>query len=142
MSTALAKTSAPAKRLASMLRHMAIYYTVSDALPEARLCLLAAHDVESDFARSRVVQLVAENTRRWLADMADGALQPAAPGASSLIGADRLSWRQQLKSRFFAGLQLVYTVVCRRQSLSGRQASVSDGRRVQPAHRVGLLRQA
>ena len=105
MATTLAKTDAPKKRLGSMLRHMAVYYTVSGELADSKLCLLAAHDVEKDFAHSRVVQLVAENTRRWLTDMADGAIGPSAPGSSPLVGADRLSWRQQLKSRFFAGIE-------------------------------------
>ena len=105
MATTLAKTDAPKKRLGSMLRHMAVYYTVSGELADSKLCLLAAHDVEKDFAHSRVVQLVAENTRRWLTDMADGAIRPSAPGSSPLVGADRPSWRQQLKSRFFAGIE-------------------------------------
>ncbi len=105
MATALAKNQGPAKRLASMLRHMAVYYTISDDDERSRLCQVAASDVEKDFVHSRVVQLLAENTRRWLVDVADGALQTAqSPGASPLIGADRLSWRQQLKGRFFSGI--------------------------------------
>jgi hypothetical protein len=106
MAAALAKNDATAQRLRSMISHMARYYVLADEPELAKLCLLAAAEVERDFVKSRLTQLLAENTLVWLGELADSTL-PSPRGRSGvpLVSADRLSWRQQLKSRFFAGIE-------------------------------------
>ena len=106
MATALSHNPTTKQRLSSMARHMARYYVIAGEPEPAKLCLLAAADVEKDFAHSRLVQIMAQHTIEWLGGLADGALTHAQSGkGSSLVSADRLSWRQQLKSRFFAGVE-------------------------------------
>jgi len=106
MALALAKHATTAQRLRYMIRHMASYYVLADKPELAKLCLLAAADVEKDFVKSRLTQLLAENTIAWLGEMADGALQSAQSDCPPpLVSADRLAWRQQLKGRFFSGIE-------------------------------------
>ncbi|MBL9044417.1 MAG: hypothetical protein JNM83_22590 [Myxococcales bacterium] len=106
MAAALAKSDATAQRLRSMISHMAHYYVLAEEPELAKLCLLAAAEVERDFVKSRLTQLLAENTLAWLGELADSALPPPRGRTGlPLVSADRLSWRQQLKSRFFAGIE-------------------------------------
>jgi hypothetical protein len=55
-------------------RHMARYYVIAGEPEPAKLCLLAAADVEKDFAHSRLVQMLAQHTIEWLGELADSAL--------------------------------------------------------------------
>lgn len=106
LASALGQHKGTRQRLALMMRHMACYYTIAEEPELSKLCLTAAADVERDFVKSRLTQLVAQQTEKWLTQMADGVLQQGQGDASpTLIRADRLSWRQQLKSRFFAGVE-------------------------------------
>lgn len=106
LASALGQHKATKQRLAQMMRHMASYYTIAGEPELSKLCLVAATDVERDFAKSRLTQLVAQQTVKWLTHMADGVLmQGLGDSGPTLIRADRLSWRQQLKSRFFAGVE-------------------------------------
>lgn len=106
LASALGQHKATKQRLAQMMRHMASYYVIANEPELSKLCTIAANDVTRDFAKSRLTQLVAQHTVDWLLHMADGALKQGQGDTSpTLIRADRLSWRQQLKSRFFAGVE-------------------------------------